>query len=570
MGEYITTTVNDILRNFINENTFLPDIQREYVWGRDDICKLFDSLMCSYPISSFLFWRVKEQDKKKWTMYEFIKDFDATNPHNKIANLDGVNKDLNLVLDGQQRMTSLYIGLKGSYSYFFYRKRTEYLVLDLLKEPSNEINPNELQYGFAFIEKNEFDNPNHFWYKVGDILNYETPWDAKEAVAEKESKYTNEQKKIIEKNLDFLHNKIYSANCINYYMEKTEDFSKVVEIFVRTNTGGTKLEYSDILLSTATAKWKNHNAREEIYNFTDELNQTGNGYNFGKDFVMKGALYLTDGLPIKYNLSSFTTENLAKIEDNWENIKNWLSQAVLLLSRFGFSNKNIVSKNAVLPIALYIKKLNVTNFVNSSDKKLMEIKMEIQKWFVLSVLRNAFGGSSDSTLEQCQKIIDSETGDNFPYQRLNEKLKIESTFNEAEIEQFLKSTYGSKYSCLLLSLLYPSRNWLDIKYAEDHIFPKTEFTKARLSKRGYSEEKIKLYLENYNTIVNLELLEENENKSKNATSFKEWINRRDKNFKNTHLIPGLDDYDFDHFLDFVYARKELLSRKYRELNLDKE
>lgn len=570
MGEYITTTVNDILRNFINENTFLPDIQREYVWGRDDICKLFDSLMCSYPISSFLFWRVKEQDKKKWTMYEFIKDFDATNPHNKIANLDGVNKDLNLVLDGQQRMTSLYIGLKGSYSYFFYRKRTEYLVLDLLKEPSNEINPNELQYGFAFIEKNEFDNPNHFWYKVGDILNYETPWDAKEAVAEKESKYTNEQKKIIEKNLDFLHNKIYSANCINYYMEKTEDFSKVVEIFVRTNTGGTKLEYSDILLSTATAKWKNHNAREEIYNFTDELNQTGNGYNFGKDFVMKGALYLTDGLPIKYNLSSFTTENLAKIEDNWENIKNWLSQAVLLLSRFGFSNKNIVSKNAVLPIALYIKKLNVTNFVNSSDKKLMEIKMEIQKWFVLSVLRNAFGGSSDSTLEQCQKIIDSETGDNFPYQRLNEKLKIESTFNEAEIEQFLKSTYGSKYSYLLLSLLYPSRNWLDIKYAEDHIFPKTEFTKARLSKRGYSEEKIKLYLENYNTIVNLELLEENENKSKNATSFKEWINRRDKNFKNTHLIPGLDDYDFDHFLDFVYARKELLSRKYRELNLDKE
>lgn len=566
MGEYINTTVNDILKNFINESTFLPDIQREFVWERDDICKLFDSLMCGYPISSFLFWRVKEQDKKKWTMYEFIKDFDKTNPHNKIANLDGINKDLNMVLDGQQRMTSLFIGLKGSYSYFFYRKRTEYLALDLLKAPSKEINPDELQYGFSFIEKEEFKNSEHFWYKVGDILNYETPWDAKEAIAERESNYTTEQKKVIERNLDLLHNKIYSSLCVNYYMEKTDDFNKVLEIFVRTNTGGTKLEYSDILLSTATAKWENHNAREEIYSFTDELNQIGSGYNFGKDFVMKGALYLTDGLPIKYSISSFTSENLKKIEDNWENIKTRLEQAVLLLSRFGFSSKNIVSRNAVLPIALFIKKLNINNFVKSSDKNLVKIKNDIQKWFILNILRNSFGGSSDSTLEQCQKIINSETGNDFPYEKLNEKLKVESAFTVAEIEQFLKFTYKSKYSYLLLSLLCPSRNWLDINYAEDHIFPKAEFTKARLAKRGYSEEKIMAYLENYNTIANLELLEENENKSKNATHFNKWIASRDENFKKTHLIPEMNDYSFDNFLDFVESRKKLISEKYKELS----
>ena len=52
-----------------------------------------------------------------------------------------------------------------------------------------------------------------------------------------------------------------------------------------------KLEYSDILLSTATAKWKKLNAREEIYNFTDEINKIATGYKFGKDFVMKGAMY---------------------------------------------------------------------------------------------------------------------------------------------------------------------------------------------------------------------------------------------------------------------------------------
>ena len=82
------------------------------------------------------------------------------------------------------------------------------------------------------------------------------------------------------------------------------------------------MEYSDILLSTATAKWKELNAREEINSFTDEINKIGVGYNFGKDFVMKGAMYLTEDLPIQYKLSSFTQSNLEKIEDHWDTTKD--------------------------------------------------------------------------------------------------------------------------------------------------------------------------------------------------------------------------------------------------------
>lgn len=565
-GDYINTTVSDIVRNFVNNNTFLPAIQREYVWGTYEICKLFDSLMCGYPISSFLFWKIREEDKNKWTAYEFIRDFDKESPHNKEANFAGLNKDLYLVLDGQQRMTSLYIGLKGSYSYFYYRKRKEVLAIDLLKQPSNEINPDELQYGFAFIEEGEFSNTEHCWYKVGDILNYDKPREAKQSIHDKITLYTNEQQQIIEDNLEDLHNMVHTNRCINYYDEKTDDYDKVVEIFVRTNTGGVKLEYSDILLSTATAKWKKLNAREEIYNFTDSLNKIGLGYRFGKDFVMKGAMYLTEGLPIQYKVSSFTRENLEKIEDNWETIKSSLSQTIALLSSFGFNDKNIVSKNAVLPISYYIRNKTVTNFVNSSNQDLMKIKNDIQKWFVLNTIRNVFGSSSDTTLKQCQEILEQYKNKEFPYQKLNEKLSVSSTFNEAEINNFLLYTYGTKYSYLLLTLLYPDRDWLDKKYAEDHIFPQSEFTRPKLVKRGYSEEKIQAYLSNYNTIVNLELLEENENKAKNAAPFDEWIKNRDSNFKKRHLIPEIEHYDFDHFLDFIEARKKLLIQKYTEFN----
>lgn len=567
MGEYRNTTVSDIIKNFVNNDTFLPAIQREYVWGTYEICKLFDSLMCGYPISSFLFWKIKEEDKNKWTAYEFIRDFDKDSPHNKEANFAGLNKDLYLVLDGQQRMTSLYIGLKGSYSYFYYRKRKVFLAIDLLKKPSNEITPDELQYGFRFIEENEFSNSEHCWYKVGDILNFERAREARQSISDKIAMYSEEQKNIIEDNLEKLHETVHTIRCINYYDEKTDDYDKVVEIFVRTNTGGVKLEYSDILLSTATAKWKKLNARNEIYNFTDSLNNIGLGYQFGKDFVMKGAMYLTEGLPIQYKVSSFTKENLEKIENNWESIKSSLSQAVALLNEFGFSDKNIVSKNVLLPIAYYIKNKAVANFVNSSDKDLMKIKDDIQKWFVLNTIRNVFGASSDTTLKQCQTILEQYKNKEFPYQKLNEKLSVPSTFSDEEINDSLLCTkYGTKYSYLLLALLYPNRNWLGKKYAEDHIFPQSEFTRPKLLRRGYSEERIQSYLSNYNTLVNLELLEENENKAKNAEPFDEWIKSRDDNFKERHLIPNIDNYDFDHFLEFIAARKKLLIQEYSKFN----
>lgn len=129
---YFNTTIKDLISERIGRNTFLPAIQREYVWNPAQVEKLFDSIMCGYPISSFLFWKIREEKKKDWTSYEFIKDFDQAKPHNKEANLDGVNQDIYLVLDGQQRITSINIALRGSYRFFYRKWRTTRLYLNLL------------------------------------------------------------------------------------------------------------------------------------------------------------------------------------------------------------------------------------------------------------------------------------------------------------------------------------------------------------------------------------------------------------------------------------------------------
>ena len=570
---YTSKTISETIIDYVNRNTFLPAIQREYVWNTYSIEKLFDSIMCGYPISSFLFWKIREERKKDWVAYQFVTDFDKTDPHNEEANLSGVNQDIYLVLDGQQRLTSLLIGLKGSYSFFYYRWRKTRLYLNLFKKPTNDDNPEELTYQFQFRE-NDFINANdstpQYWYLVSNILDFNTASAARKDIREKlsnisvDSSFKENAVELIEE----LHSRLFTEKFINIYEEKSQEYDKVVEIFIRTNTGGVELEYSDILLSTATAKWKNLNARKEIYSFTDEINSIGNGYSFGKDFVLKGCLYLTDHLPIQYKVGNFTQSNLELIEENWTNIQTSISDSVKLINKFGFNDKNLVAKLVLLPIALYLKKVNKSNYVNSTNAEDIKNQLRIQKWVAIALLKNMFGSSTDNTLKSIQDIILNQTNsENFPCSEINQKLNVISSFSKDEIDNILRYSYGTKYSYLILSLFYPNRDWKDCRFSEDHIFPKSEFTEAKLRKRGYNSDKIKLYQTYYNTILNLQLLDETENKEKSAKPFNEWIKTRDDNFKKRHSIPIIASYDFDSFIEFINGRKKLLSNFLENLTI---
>ena len=98
----------------MNTQYFLPAIQREFVWKPDQIVKLFDSILRGYPISSFLFWELKPENRDRWQAYKFLDRAQQGGTHNEIASIDGV-QNMILVLDGQQRLTSLQIGLRGIY-----------------------------------------------------------------------------------------------------------------------------------------------------------------------------------------------------------------------------------------------------------------------------------------------------------------------------------------------------------------------------------------------------------------------------------------------------------------------
>jgi hypothetical protein len=565
--EYIPVRVSDIVRQ-VNKDLFLPAIQREFVWGTDRIERLFDSIMADFPIGSFLYWKLEQRNKDEWPVYEFVRDFDGESPHNKPAAMAGITRDITLVLDGQQRITSLHVGLRGSYRHFYYRWKNTHLYLDLLKKPiPNDDNPEELTYGFSFRETGEPDTDAHqLWYKVGRILDFEDAEDAKGDIEPRLTGLDDEDRQNANKLIGRLHNKIHTTLVGNYYEEKSQDYDKVLQVFVRANSAGQPLEYSDLLLATATAQWETLDARSEIHSFTDALNDTGHGYRFGKDFVLKACLYLTADLPVQYKVKNFTRPNLRKIEENWPTIKDALSLTVRLISRFGFHSKNIVAPLVLLPVAYYLMKRGNMSFDTSSSASDADAQIAIRKWFTFVTLKNALGGSTDTKLTRMRELLRTAgSAGGFPADALYASLEIEPRLSDNEIDSFVAYGYQGRYTNLILSLLYPDRDWSASQFHEDHIFPKSEFTVRSLRKRGYDDLTIRSYMDTFNTVPNLQLITESENLSKNATPFDEWLATRDAAFKSRHLIPELDDYSFDAFDEFYLQRRKLIANILRGL-----
>lgn len=362
MAYQIPITIKDAIFAIQKRKYVLPSIQREFVWTANQIEMLFDSIMRDYPISTFLFWNVQKQKIKDFQFYEFLKDYHEKNQtHNEKIDLSS-DEDVIAVLDGQQRLTSINIGLKGSYSekipYYKWDSPSAFpkkkLYLNLLS-PSQEL---EMQYEFKFLTIEEAASRTGFWFRVGEILDFVDIMSAMQFLMSNgltdTSKYALEETKFALNTLSSLFNIIHQKGTISYYLEQSEELDKVLQIFIRINSGGTKLSYSDLLLSIATAQWSNIDTREVIHEFVDEINLIGSGFSFNKDFVLKSCLVLGDFNDVKFKVDNFGKNNMLKIEQQWISISNAIRVAVQLISRFGFNRDNLTTTTAVIPIDIVL------------------------------------------------------------------------------------------------------------------------------------------------------------------------------------------------------------------------
>lgn len=576
-------TIAEVLQDISNNKYVLPSIQREYVWNSNQIETLFDSLMRGYPISTFLFWEISKEHVMDYDFYGFINNYNENKgTHNKKLDLKG-SDGVTAVLDGQQRLTSLYIGLKGTYAYKLkYLSRNNQnaypirkLYLNLLASPIDSDN----EYDFRFLTDKETENSQEaFWFEAGSILSMKSEGDVYMFVNQNISysdkfDYSKEQSMFAVNTLSRLYNMIHKDGIISYYREKSSELDKVLNIFIRVNSGGTKLSYSDLLLSIASAQWEQHDAREEITDFVDYINGIGDGFRINKDFVLKTSLVLSDFSDIAFKVDNFNKSNMMKIEENWDNIKTAITQAINLVSSFGYSGETLNSNNALIPIAYYLLKIGLPrNFVSSSNTR--DNRAKIKKWLIQSLLKQAFSGQPDNVLRPIRDIIRSEQSSDFPYDSLVERFKRSNKsilFTEDDIERLMKLQYGKSDTLSTLMLLYPSLDFNN-KFHEDHMYPKSKFNKPYLRKMGVPEDKLDEYISCVNDISNLQLLAAQLNEEKLNTDFDVWFKKcyitdsEKIQYRTINYLPEME-YSYDNFLAFMDERRKLIKAKLKEILL---
>ena len=579
---YQSDSISTVI-NRLNTQYFLPAIQREFVWQPEQIIQLFDSIMRGYPISSFLFWELRPENRDKWEIYKFIENFQQNGTHNETANTNGVHQ-LMLVLDGQQRLTSLLIGLRGTYKtkkkYMHWGNPNAWvkqrLYIDLLQDPKLGDGDGDIsnRYGFVFAETPPTSDGKQFWFKVGRILDFESEDAFGDFVYSERDRLPDDVTKgmltVFEKNLRRLYQAVWKDTIVSYYTEHDQDYDRVLDIFVRANEGGTKLSKSDLLLSMVTLKWSGVNAREEIYRCVDRVNNELTRKNdLDKDFVMKTCLVLSD-LGVTYKVENFNKQNLMLIQQNWDGIKSAIERGVDLVNTFGIDRDTLTSANALIPIIYYLYKTPTTHLQGSTQFD-RDNATAIRRWLIVSLLNNVFGRASDGVLTETRRVLREQLAlsPNFPIDALNSEIGKPSKspyLDEFALDTFLSMTYGKQTTFLALSLLYDDNAWGTMVYHQDHIFPQSLFRKKRLVAAGLTDVQQAQYLELSNNIANLQFLLAPENIGKSDDTIDHWLTTRDAGFRARHLLPAADDLlRFERFPEFIEARQELIKQRLKAL-----
>ena len=564
----------------MNRQYFLPAIQREFVWKTEQIVQLFDSIMRGYPISSFLFWELKPENRDKWQIYEFLEKAQHGGTHNQRASTDGVTS-LSLVLDGQQRLTSLMIGLRGTYTAKKKYKRwdnpdawsPQRLHLDLLADPRLDSEESSgVYYKFEFMDETPApaQNSEHYWFKVGRILDFDARREFEAFRDQKDDELiamglSKSERRTFERNLERLYKAIHEDEVIAYYTETDQDYDRVLDIFVRANEGGTKLSKSDLLLSMVTSSWEGVNARDEIFDFVDRVNtQLTRRNDFDKDFIMKSCLVLTD-LPVAYKVQNFNNANLATIRQHWPQVKKAIERGVDLANSFGIDRDNLTSANALIPIIYYLFKNTGVSLRGSTPFEARNADC-IRRWLIMALLNGVFGGTSDNMLRDIRASLQgmSGAGADFPIDAINvtiRKAGRSAEFDDFALDEMLARTYGQQQTFLALSLLYDDAGWGTMQFHQDHIFAGSLFKPRDLSTLGRSD-----WAGKKDRLGNLCLLLASENIGKQDMPIDEWLQSREPGFLKRHLIPDNQAlWKFERFADFLEAREELVRCRLKSL-----
>ena len=333
----------------INQEWFLPAIQRPYVWGNryeseKYICKLFDSLFHRYPIGGIILWAA---DTQKVAYREFLRDFHTHDSYKNVPEFQWERKKC-LVYDGQQRLQTIYSCLQYTFN-------DRLLIFDLAY---NEEKDTEMETGFRFVDKNESIKKTEI--SLIELFSCSADDKIKKARLKKEhlpEQSNEEQEFLIDSNLDTLWNVIVGdgKESLAYYEISSTEEDKVNEIFERLNTGGISLSNSDLLYSRIKADYPDFEA--DVMSFVKRKNVILNHYD------LLQLLHLAVKRRVRVSEKVNKTE-ISDFVNTWNNMQRPLQEFFdrYLVERLGITDISVLrTKQPLYIIILFLYKLSKNN-----------------------------------------------------------------------------------------------------------------------------------------------------------------------------------------------------------------
>ncbi|MBE0448304.1 MAG: DUF262 domain-containing protein [Actinobacteria bacterium] len=501
----------------------LPEFQRGYVWNRDQVRGLMHSLYRKHPVGSLLVWVTK------------------TESANARGDGDLTPGSAKLLLDGQQRMTSLYGIIRGFPPKFFDGNAQSFtgLYFNLEEEIFEFYAPLKMR-----------DNP--LWINVTELMRIGVG----EAI---QRLVTNPA---LQSNLNTYINRlnaIYSINDIDLHMEEVTGEDKtvdvVVDIFNRVNSGGTKLSKGDLALAKICAAWPE--ARDEMK--TQLVKWRRAGFNFKLEWLLRITNVIITGEALFSALRDVDTATFQKgLQQAEKSIDNLLN---LISARLGLDHDQVLGSRYSFPVlARYV----IQHGGHLADHKEQD---KLLYWYIHTLLWGRYAGSTESILNQDLALIEQTEG---ALDRLINQLRQNRGDLQLSADDFKVWSSGARFYPLLymLTRVCKARDWatgIELskhllgslnKLQVHHIFPK-----SLLYEHGYTRPEV-------NAIANFTFLTQDTNllvSNRNPEEYFEEFLVRQPGALESHWIPmDKELWKLENYLDFLAARRELLAKAANE------
>jgi hypothetical protein len=512
--------ISTILDHIDSGHMALPEFQRGYVWNRDQVRELFNSLYRGHPVGGLLVWATEAK----------------TAAHRGDTALPpGVVK---LLLDGQQRMTSLYGVVRGKPPRFFDGNVQTFtgLRFHLGTETFNFYQPLKMQDDPLWIDVTELMKKGNAG--LGEFI---TRLSASPEHAANVGNYVGRLSQM----LSIIEKELY----IDEVTGEDKTLDVVVNIFNRVNSGGTKLSKGDLALAKICAEWPE--ARETMKSKIKEWN--GTGFRFNLDWLLRSVnTVLTGEAKFQY----LHDKSAEEVQDGLNRaIKHIDTSLNLIGGRLGLDHDQVFFGRFGVPVMVrYLDQHNGQMNEKERDKLLF--------WFAEAGMWGRFSGSTESYIDRDLAALEGNDGG---LDKLLEELRLWHSGLRVEPGHFTGWSLGARFYPVLymLTRMGQSRDWgtgLPLKASllgkmsrleVHHIFPK-----AQLYKRNYRRPEV-------NALANFCFLTKDTNLDISDRLPEKYFPEIENNHPGalaSQWIP-MDQklWKLENFLEFLEARKELLA-----------